>query len=192
MTENAEKKDLRVIKTIRIIKETFKNLILEKNYEKITIKELTDRAEINKKTFYRYYNSLDDLLLETQNEFSKEYIESVKMYELPNDLEKINREFYLFSKKHGEFFEKITCDINYNYIRQKMINNVMNSTWEYSEKLKNLSEYEKNILFSYIQAASISIYKQWVKDKKKISLDKIIELSNNLLCRGVFSLFKKS
>lgn len=190
MLKNVEKKDLRVIKTIKIIKETFKTLIIEKNYEKITIKELTDRAEINKKTFYRYYNSLDDLLLETQNEFSKEYIESVKMYEVPDDLEKINKEFYLFSEKNGEFFEKVTCDINYNYIRQKMINNVMTSTWEHSEKLKNLSEYEKNILFSYIQAASISIYKQWVKDKKKISLDKIIELSNNLLCRGVFSLFK--
>ena len=58
--------DLRVIKTIEAIKSSFEALICEKEYEKITVKELCDRARINKKTFYNYYPTLDDLLSEMQ------------------------------------------------------------------------------------------------------------------------------
>lgn len=189
--ENIKKNDLRVFKTKRAIKETFKILILEKNYEDITVKELTDRAEINKKTFYRYYASLDDLLLETQNEISKEYIESIKDYKISDDFDKMNREFYLFSEKKGEFYEKITSDINYNYIRQKMINNVMNTTFSNSEKLNNLADYEKDILLSYMQAATLAIYKYWIKNKKRIPLEEIINLSYKLIYNGISSLFDK-
>ena len=49
--------DLRVIKTIEGIKSAFEALICEKDYEKITVKELCERARINKKTFYAAYIS---------------------------------------------------------------------------------------------------------------------------------------
>lgn len=63
--------DLRVIKTIESIKSSFEDLICEKDYEKITVKELCDKARINKKTFYHYYPSLDDLLAELQFEYRR-------------------------------------------------------------------------------------------------------------------------
>ena len=43
--------DLRVRKTIQGIKAAFESLICERDYEKITVKELCERAQINKKTF---------------------------------------------------------------------------------------------------------------------------------------------
>ncbi|MDO4846012.1 MAG: helix-turn-helix domain-containing protein, partial [Oscillospiraceae bacterium] len=54
--------DLRVVKTIAAIKRAFDELICEKDFERITVKELCERAQINKKTFYHYYSSLDELL----------------------------------------------------------------------------------------------------------------------------------
>lgn len=60
--------DLRVVKTIDGIKRAFEELICEKDYEKITVKELCDRARLNKKTFYHYYETLDALLAEFQME----------------------------------------------------------------------------------------------------------------------------
>ena len=50
--------DLRIVKTIEGVKAAFEALICEKDYEKITVKELCDRARINKKTFYHYYEDL--------------------------------------------------------------------------------------------------------------------------------------
>ena len=52
LKENEKKEDLRVVKTKEIIRNTFKNMILEMDYDYITIKELTERAKINRKTFY--------------------------------------------------------------------------------------------------------------------------------------------
>ena len=55
------KVDLRVLKTEEAIKRTFKEMLLEMPYEKITIKELCERAIINRKTFYLHYNSIEDV-----------------------------------------------------------------------------------------------------------------------------------
>ena len=46
------KHDLRYIKTEQAIRKTFHELLQEKDVSKITVKELTERAEINKTTFY--------------------------------------------------------------------------------------------------------------------------------------------
>ena len=73
------------------------------------VTELCSRAMINKKTFYVYYPTLDDLLAEIQAEYSAEYIERIKDYKLPDELDKVNREFFLFSEEKGLAYEKITC-----------------------------------------------------------------------------------
>lgn len=43
--------DLRVKRTISNIYKAFEQLICEKEYQKITVKELAELAQINKKTF---------------------------------------------------------------------------------------------------------------------------------------------
>ena len=127
------KEDLRVVKTIEAIKSCFEELICEKEYEKITVKELCDRARINKKTFYHYYPTLDDLLAELQFEISSSYIEKVMNFKLPEEIAKVNRTFFEFSCAQGTAFEKITCSTgSLGYIRQQMINKVAAETWEKS------------------------------------------------------------
>lgn len=177
--------DLRVRRTIESIKQAFEEMICEMNYEDITVKELCDRARINKKTFYYYYPSLDDLTAELQSVMSQGYLERIADYKIPDDLDKINREFFLFSVSQGEMYEKITCSSRYSMIRDKMIDNVMASTWEKASLIRLLEEPKRNILLKFIQTVSVEIYCQWVADGKKIPLEQVIELSNQLLCSGV-------
>ena len=59
---NGTHKDLRVRRTLKAIRSAFYELVLTKNYSDISITELTDLAEINRKTFYLHYSSLDDLV----------------------------------------------------------------------------------------------------------------------------------
>ena len=56
------KHDLRYIKTEKAIRKTFHELLQEKDISKITVKERTERAEINKTTFYAHYETLQDLV----------------------------------------------------------------------------------------------------------------------------------
>lgn len=65
--------DLRVIKTRRIIRSTFMDLLSEKPMARITISELCRRAEINRKTFYRHYTDLSDAAAELENEILDEF-----------------------------------------------------------------------------------------------------------------------
>jgi AcrR family transcriptional regulator len=50
-----KKTDLRVIRTKKMIKESFIDLIQEKGYESITIRDIADHALINRATFYLHY-----------------------------------------------------------------------------------------------------------------------------------------
>ena len=93
--------DLRVQKTVEAIRGTFADLISETDYEKITVTELCSRAKVNKKTFYRYYPTLDDLLSELQGEMSQEYSARTENFRLPEELDKVNREFFLYSMEKG-------------------------------------------------------------------------------------------
>lgn len=177
--------DLRVQKTIDAIHKTFQEMICEMDYDRITVKELCERARINKKTFYRYYETLEDLLSELQGMMSEEYMERIKDYRIPEELDKINREFFLYSAEKGPVYEKITCSGNYQFIRGTMINNVMNSTWKNSTWFQLLDVSKQNILMHFIQTSSVEMYCQWIADGKKIPIEKMIKISNQLLCSGV-------
>lgn len=178
--------DLRIQKTVESIRNTFTELFLEKDYDQITVKELCERAKINKKTFYRYYPTLNDLLSELQSEMSQEYSERVAKLKLPEELYKVNREFFLYSVEKGDFYDKITCSGDYHYIRRQMINSVMDKTWGKSDLVKSLDPYKRNILYSYIQTSSTEMYKQWVLDGKKVPIEEVITMTNHLLCQGVY------
>ncbi len=166
-TGKTQKIDLRIQKTLENIHNAFKEMIFEMDFEKITVKELSERARINKKTFYSHYSNLDELLMKIQDEMSEKYVNAVSLYKLPDEFDKVNREFFIFMEENGKWFEKITASKNFTYIRQKMIDKVMENTWEKSDFIKLLSPAEKNIFYSYIQSSTLGIYTQWILDGKK-------------------------
>ena len=182
--------DLRVIKTIEAIKSAFEALICEKDYEKITVKELCDHAKINKKTFYHYYVTLDFLLAEMQAELSAGFLERVKDYALPDDLDKLNLEFFIYASEQGLAYEKITCGGSYHAIRDEMTDQVNDAAWSKSKKYQKLNSYEKKVLMGFINNAVLNAYREWVQDGKKIPMDKVIELTNKLVLGGVKGFFK--
>ncbi len=177
------KEDLRVQKTIEAIQGNFHDLILEKEYADITVKELCERARINKKTFYTYYETLDALLLEMQMMLSSEYREIIKDYTLKN-LGQYVRAFFEFSEAKGEFYEKITCGGAYTHIRQKMIEQVNTGHDSYPE-LQKLPMEEQKIVRTFLAESLLAIYRNWIEGGKKLPLERIIKLTTDLLVDGV-------
>jgi len=57
-----EGEDLRVRRTRRLLADALVALTLERPFEEITIRELTDRAAVGYATFFRHYKSKDELL----------------------------------------------------------------------------------------------------------------------------------
>ncbi len=182
--------DLRVKKTITAIHTAFEKLILAKDYEKITVAELARSAQINKKTFYRYYPTKDDLLTEIQTQLSKQYLKEIAGLTYPADLAKSVRAFFAFSARQGPAYEKITIDTHYSIIRQQMIDTVMATTWSSSPAFNRLSAFKQRALLTYVQNTGLAVYRQWVLDGKKEPLEEVAGVAVTLMQGGVTEFLK--
>ncbi|HVN55242.1 MAG TPA: TetR/AcrR family transcriptional regulator [Anaerolineaceae bacterium] len=60
--EPAEKTDRRSVRSQRLLSDALVSLVLEKGYDEITNKDITDRADVAYVTFYRHYKDKDDLM----------------------------------------------------------------------------------------------------------------------------------
>lgn len=88
--------DLRERKTKRAIKDAFLQLRAKKPLERITIKELSDIAEISKATFYLHYKDIYDLSEQLQNEVIQDILGTVLQDEAAlMDMEQISKNLYV-------------------------------------------------------------------------------------------------
>lgn len=96
MKNNGRKIDLRVKKTRAAIKNTFKDMICEMNPFEITIKELAERAQIHRKTFYLHYTSIEALFEDMLGDIADAYYKKIDAVPLPMPMLEVNRVFLSF------------------------------------------------------------------------------------------------
>lgn len=58
-----QKKNRRVARTRKLIRQAMVELMMEKGYEKVTVQDILNRANIGRSTFYAHYRDKEDLLL---------------------------------------------------------------------------------------------------------------------------------
>lgn len=68
--------DPRVARTKKWLKNALLELIEEKEYKKIAVSEITDRAELSRPTFYLHYKTKDDLLLDIFRVINEEHMQN--------------------------------------------------------------------------------------------------------------------
>ena len=61
-TKSKEKSDRRILKTKRNLRQSLIELMKTKPFEKITIREICDYADVNRNTFYYHYDCTQALL----------------------------------------------------------------------------------------------------------------------------------
>jgi AcrR family transcriptional regulator len=64
--------DRRVRKTKQRLNEALNELILERGYDRVTVQDLIDRADVGRSTFYAHYETKDDLLMGQIVQFQEE------------------------------------------------------------------------------------------------------------------------
>lgn len=84
--------DRRVARTKRLLAQALVELVNEQPYEDITIRDITDRADIGYATFFRHYDGKDDLMLEIFTQLITD-LESLNENRINHSFE---REGYLF------------------------------------------------------------------------------------------------
>ena len=64
--------DRRVRKSKQALRKAFRELITEKPLKYITIKELVERADLNRSTFYHHYKDIPDMFAQLEQELYDE------------------------------------------------------------------------------------------------------------------------
>lgn len=62
------KEDKRSIKSRNALKAAFKEMVLTQDMSRIVIKELAEKADVNRKTFYLHYADINDVLEDVEND----------------------------------------------------------------------------------------------------------------------------
>lgn len=77
---NNEKEDARTIRSKRDLANALEELLQEKNYDEIGIKDITDRALVSKNTFYNNFNEKNDLLRFIFQRYEETLMKEVKPF----------------------------------------------------------------------------------------------------------------
>lgn len=90
MNEN----DRRTRRTPKLIRDNFIDLMAQKSINDITIQELADRVDINRRTFYLHYTDIFDLLSKTEDYVINQFSQILQEFEVPADQQIIGSAFF--------------------------------------------------------------------------------------------------
>lgn len=60
------------LRSKRLLREAFSELVVEKGFEKVTVRQVAERADLNRSTFYAHYADLYELADELTGEITKQ------------------------------------------------------------------------------------------------------------------------
>ncbi len=163
--------DLREKKTKRSIKNAFLQLRKTKPLERITIKELSELAEISKATFYLHYKDIYELSEALQNEVIEEIICEITHPEyFLSDITKFTKElFYAF------FSQQQLVEILFSGTQSAVLPvQVEKSLRNYIKENIGMLEENHDILLTYLIQGSYYLYNEHSHD---YDVEKLISIA---------------
>ncbi|MBQ6092177.1 MAG: TetR family transcriptional regulator C-terminal domain-containing protein [Clostridia bacterium] len=177
----------------RISKMLLKNALLDllaekKSVEKISVRELSEKAELNRSTFYAHYGEPKDLLDETEDEVLAAAAEHLFKIGKANDKNAADYmlSFLRYIKSNDKAFRILLVDAADSGFRTKFIRE---STGRIVESFDiTLQASEEQYIYSYILNGSSSVVIQWIRSGYAIDEAALVELlfrMNKYLLEGV-------
>lgn len=182
------KTDLRVLKTRNAIKNTFKEMVMEKSASDIQIKDLAERAMIHRKTFYLHYTCIEALYEDILSELSEDYYKAIDKIPVDAPFTEVNRVFFEFMASQEPYMEKIVCDSSYREFADKFFMSMLSHNRNRYTPYASFTQAEQNIINTFLGTSSVNIYRRWVQDKKSLPLEDLINLSGKLFYSGITSI----
>jgi len=157
------------------------SLLAEKSIHKISVREICERAQINRTTFYKYYGSQYDLLAGLENEIIKR-IES-RLSNLDGtmfNLDALN-EIIAFLDSNSDLLKLLLNNnvdpdfpaklINLPCIRQMVTANLQSV----------YNQDERDYAFSFVVYGCVSVIQKWLNKEQRESPEEIAALLGGLI-----------
>ena len=164
--------------------EVFCELYKEKPAEKITVKQIVERAGYSRATFYHYFHDIYDVLEYAEETFLSSLMENIaRNIQTGLPLEHFSTAFIHLVQKERKNIDLFLSNANSTAFMNKLQNKIIPMLIrEFGISPEN--NYAIYALKFY-SAGIISVMGSWEKDGQAISLDKIADLTKGILREGV-------
>lgn len=184
------KADHRILKTKKAIYEALVELMQKKKLNSITVTELAAQADINRKTFYTYYSTVNDVLDEGINEL----ITSLK-----DLLCAMSEDYNMFSPQTlFAFLNTIMSDADiardlfasdngsllFNRLQKALQETLLKELVSRDIKM-NVPSEQYPLISSFVAGGMVSAYYEWITDPDGITLDEMARTLTTLIISGV-------
>lgn len=193
--EKSRKPDRRVAKTKTAIKTAFINLLSEKEMINITVKDVADRADVDRKTVYNYYDGTFAILEELENDFIKLLEEAELKLDFENNKSNpiaiFNKLTEIFNENIELYSKLMKLDSNSQLVAKmnsSLVKKVKDVIIDYANEA---TQYNVDNTSLFVTAGLIAVYQNWFNSDRSISLEELSKQAGLLVAYGIEGLKKK-
>lgn len=188
MAENKVRKteDRRVKRTKKVLRDCLFALLKEKTVDKITVKELTEAADVNRSTFYFYYKDINDMIIHIQNEifdvFKDEVFTPEAKFDTVENFIEYSCRFFTFCKKHEKICRFVVSNDPNNTLAKRIKNTLLENIPD-SKKVFDETD-PRRYLTAYAVSAIWNIVLEWMYDGMTVSPEEMAVFVSNVYFYG--------
>ena len=185
--------DRRVRRTKKMLRDCLFSLLEEKTADEITVKELTELADINRSTFYFYYNDIDDMLFRIQEEiyavFEEEVIKKADVFETAEDFIQYLTRFLVFCKDNEKHCKFVVSNDPGNKLSKRIKDGLMQCIPDTTLIFEETDP--RRYLTEYAVAGFWQLILTWMYEGMKIEPREMAVLLTNVYFYGSRSVLKR-
>ena len=168
--------DRRVIRTKKAIRGAFLTLIINKEMDKITMKEVADKADVDRKTVYNYYKGVEDILGEIENELIAHFEEVTHSLEGETDPKVYFIKLAELIEQDMDLYELLMRAGTASFVNKAVA--MLNAWIQRALKKSSAIDAERVAMATeYVTAGVFCAYRYWFNsDRKKTLKEFSIEL----------------
>lgn len=181
--------------TKKILSNALKELMNKKEVEKISIKEITTLAGVNRQTFYYHFEDIYDLLKWT---FQQEALTLIDVHESAKVWQDGLLQLIYYLEENRQFCLCALKSLGHEHIKRFFYSDIHNIVqrivYDFGEKYESSEEY-LSFLSHFFTLALGSIVTSWLNDEMDYSPEELIEMIDLFIqdhLRGVEHRIKES
>lgn len=188
MEKPENKIDRRVLKTKRAIHQAFVQLMTEKPIDDISVTEIANLADINRKTFYNYYSGVYQLVDEIENEMVDCFAELIETIDFENVIANPSDVFDKFFKVVSEnvsIIDSLFSPGSNSALAYKILEKMIEITRDAALKHFTMEPERIECIVRFIFAGEIAVYQDWFHSDRSMSICDLAYTVETLCTKGI-------
>ena len=187
--EMEKKQDRRVQRTKKAIRNAFLHLLSEKELEKISVKEIAEYADVDRKTVYNYYTGVYDILDDLESELARDFEKAIANFDFASrEVQDIFIELAGLLEMRKDIYS-LLMKIDNSRLASKFMVYLKGKIEQVIGRVGAYSTDKIAVAAEYITSGMYMAYKHWFNSDRKQSLEEFTLEVSRVVMGGLPSYF---